>query len=959
MKTLFKILAILVVIIFSLLFILPMVYKSEIINLTKSELNKNVNATIDFEDIDLSLFKSFPNFNISIYGFNIVGKGEFKNDTLIKIERISMAIDIFSVINSNSYKVKNIKLYNPVANIKVLKDGSPNYDISLTEEVIENKISNENAVTGFYFDIDKFQISNGELNYYDDELNLIVRITGLYHTLSGRLGTDKAVLFTSTKVGNFNVKYHDVTYITNAAVVYKASIDADIKNEIYKLGKNELIVNDLFVNFDGAVSFIDDEPNIILTFKSKGNKFKDILSLVPVIYATNFKSITTEGVFSLEGFIKGTYNENHIPSFNIVASVDNAMFKYPDLPKSVSNININANISNKGGDIDNTIIDIGKLELSLGNNPFSASLKVSTPVSDPNIITSLVGEINLNNIQDFYPLEDDLTGDISFNVKFDGKLSSIENISKGNNNFVAMGSILARNLNYKTSTIRNSINIEVAQLNFSPQYIDLVSFKATVDKSDIQATGKISNYLPYYFNTGVLDGSLILNSNYLNIDGLISESDTDNTLPGDTAISVQQHTDVKSSSIVEIPKNIKFLVSTKFNKLIYDSLEMNNIAGKLIIADKTLQLQNLTMDAVDGKMIVSGSYSIKDIDKPQVDFQVNMKNLSIQKAYNKFAIIRNYLPMAKKTTGLFSADFNLNTILDADMMPVYSTMNGKGTLSTSNIIINDLNTLSQIAESLKLIKFNKLEIDKIHLSFEFVDGKLEVKPAKFKYQNVNAEIEGWTSFDKSIGYTLKLEIPRAEFGGDANKVIDGLLAQINNYGTNFSVSDIIPISIFIDGTLNNPKISTAFTSTNSTVVEKTEGIINKEIEKEKEKLSKEASAKAQKIIKDADNQAKQIIQEAEKQATLINESAAEAKNNLIAETDKQANALIAEGKKNGFVAEMAAKEAAKQLKSEVGNNADNIIAEANKNADNIINEAKKAAKKLKADAKKQAQKIKE
>ena len=81
MKILLKILAALVVIIIALIFILPAIYKSEIITLTKMELNKNVNATVDFDDIDLSLFSSFPDFNISIYGLNIVGKNEFENDT--------------------------------------------------------------------------------------------------------------------------------------------------------------------------------------------------------------------------------------------------------------------------------------------------------------------------------------------------------------------------------------------------------------------------------------------------------------------------------------------------------------------------------------------------------------------------------------------------------------------------------------------------------------------------------------------------------------------------------------------------------------------------------------------------------------------------------------------------------------------------------------------------------------
>ncbi|MFK5857477.1 MAG: AsmA-like C-terminal region-containing protein [Bacteroidota bacterium] len=965
MKILLKILAALIVIVIVLIFILPAIYKSEIISLTKNELNKNVNATIDFDNIDLSLFSSFPDFNISIYGLNIVGKNEFEKDTLIKIERISMALDLFSVINSDSYRIKGIKVYSPIVNIKVLENGKSNYDISLPHTDAENVNSKDNSTdndSGFNLDINKFHISQGELTYCNAELNTQVYLSGLNHTLSGKLATDDVVLFTNTKIASLTLIYEDIPYLSNVAVVYKASIDADIINEIYTLGKNELIINDLFTSFDGTVSYIEDDLNLILTFNSVGNKFKDILSLVPAIYANDFGKIETEGKFSINGFVKGVYSDKHIPSFNISASVDDAMFKYPDLPGSVKNIVVEANISNTGGDIDNTIIDIGKLNMMLGKNQFSANVKISTPISDPNIDTRIIGEINLADIKNFYPIEggDELVGDLSFNVKFEGALSSIEenNLTSGDNRFIAMGSILARDINYKTSTIKDPINIVTVQLNFSPKYLDLVSFNATTGKNNIQATGKIVNYLPYYFNNGKLGGNLIINSSYLNIDELLSVPDVESSSSMDNKPANQGHTEGTSDFIVEIPDNINFTVLAKFQKLIYDSLEMDNVTGKLILNNRILQIKNLSMDAVEGKMIVVGSYSTVNLEKPEVDFNLNMKNMSIPDAYNQFAIIRNYLPLAKKTTGLFSADFRLNTVLDNHMLPVYSTTNGSGTLSTTKITINDLNSLTQIAQSLKLINFNSMEIDKIHVNFEFVDGKLEVQPTKFKYQNIDAEIEGWTSFDKSIGYTLKLDVPRSEFGSEANKVIDGLLAQVNSYGANISVSDMIPVSISIDGTLDNPKISTAFNASKSnTIVKEVKETVAEELNKAKEKLSEDAEVKAQKIIDDANKQSKQLIKEAEEQAKLLKTDAAAAKKNLITEADKQAKALIAEGKKNGFVAEMAAKEVAKQLKYEVNNNADAIIEEVKKHADDIIKEAKIASKKLNEEAKKEAKKV--
>ncbi|NQU35096.1 MAG: hypothetical protein HQ521_17865 [Bacteroidetes bacterium] len=959
MKTLLKIVGVLVVIIIALLFILPLVFKSEIIRLTKKELNKNINATVNFEDIDLSLIKSFPDFNLSIEGLYIVGDDDFNQDTLIKVKTISMALDIFSVLNSDNYVVKRINLIDPSFNVIVNRNGKANYDISLPDDVDSSSKPSTEETSTFSMSIKKFQISNGKVNYIDQELNTQVFISGLNHTLSGELGSENFVLHTSTKIESISLIYDGISYLTKATLAYNANITADTKNEIYTLGKNELIINNLFIAFDGSVSFINDDPNMVITFASKGNKFKDILSMIPAIYTTGYEKITTDGTFSVNGYVKGIYTDEQLPSFDITAEVKDGMFSYPDLPKSVTNINIKSNIANKGGIADNTIINVSEFRMQLGDNPISASFKISSPVSDPNIKARITGDFNLAETKDFYPISetDDLHGELIIDVKFDGKLSAVENIgtksAKGEQEFLAMGSVVAKDISYRTSMFVNPLIIKTTQINFSPYYLDIVTFSATSGKSDIGVTGKIENYLDYYLNNGVLNGTMVSNSNYLNIDEMFIESKDDEVTGNDSlAIGGISTGETEAGSVIDIPDNINFAVSSKFDKLIYDKLEMDNVGGKLIIANKTLQINNLKMEAVGGNMTINGSYSTIDVENPKVDFDLKMENMNIPSAYDQFAIFRNYLPLTKKTTGLFSADFNLNTLLKNDMMPDYSTMSGGGLLSTKKIVISGLNSLTEIADMLNIEQLKQLSIDDFIAHFKLEAGKLIVKPTKFNYKNIDAEIAGWTGLDQSIEYDMNIMVPRSEFGSSANKVIDDLLSQANFLGNNFSLPSIIPINISIEGTLDKPVVKTKLSDN----IGSTSTNIVKEIIKNE--LGNETAAKAQKIIDDASKQAKYIIDEAKKQSKLIKDNAADAVELLNKETAKQAEGLIAEGKKNGMVAEMAAKEAAKRIRKEAANNGVGIINEANRKADGLIIEAEKLAEKLKRDAQAQADNIK-
>jgi hypothetical protein len=374
---------------------------------------------------------------------------------------------------------------------------------------------------------------------------------------------------------------------------------------------------------------------------------------------------------------------------------------------------------------------------------------------------------------------------------------------------------------------------------------------------------------------------------------------------------------------------------------------MKNVKGKVTMKNKVLNLDNLQMDVVKGLMTVTGNYSVINPKLAKVNMVFKLKGLDIPSAYNQFAVMKTYLPIAKKTTGDFSSTFTLSTQLDGDMMPVYETMNGTGELNTSKITVNDLNTLLQIAEALKFDKLKKLELNELLVKFQFIDGKMAVKPFDLKYKNITANIEGWTSFNQSINYVMGLNVPRAELGAEANKLMENLFSEVNKLGGNFTLPETIAVDVLIGGTLTKPTVKTGLAEGGNNILEKAKEELIKEI-------SKEAMEKAQQILAEADKQAKAIIAEAEKQAKYLRENTDEAIAKLNAETDKQAEALMVEAKKQGFVAELAATEAVKQLRKEADKQVQSLSSESDKQANALIATAKKTAKSIQDEAQKQA-----
>lgn len=953
MKTLLKIIGILIIVIVALLVIIPMVFKAEIIEITKKEINKNVNAKVEFAKMDLNLFSSFPDFNLSIDRLSISGKGEFDNDTLATIEEVSVSVDLLSVFSGNSYTIKKIKLINPKVYVKILENGKANYEITIEEQDVNKGSDTKNTEqSAFNLSINRFHIENGYLFYNDLESEIIMSAAGINHTLYGNLSSDNVVLRANSKISKLNLSYGGINYLNNVAIASKANIDADLKNEIYKLGRNDLIINGLIIEFDGSVSYINDDLNLLLTFKSVENDFQQILSLIPAIYTKDYENIISEGTFSIDGLISGAYTENALPAFSINASIMEGKFQYPTLPKSVSNINMVSNISNKGGDADNTIINISRFDLKLGDNPISARLKISSPVSDPEIDTKFTGTFNLSELSQYYPLseEEQLSGMIIADLSFKGNLSSIE--QEKYDEFLAMGSIVANNVKYSTPEISTDVLIEKAQLNFSPAYIDLVSFKARADSSDLNATGKITNYISYYLRDDVLAGYFSANSKYLNIDQLLSVKQEDEQINVNSNQDDFNGENTSETEPLEIPSNINFSVDCKFKKLVYDNLDMEQVVGSIEIKNSSLIINELSMKAVGGEMGLTGSFSTADANNPVASINFDIQNISIPESYNNFAIFRKYLPLTQKTTGLMSATFSLNTVLDSKLIPEYETMHGNGSLSTKSVSINGINTMVKLADELKISALKNVSINDFIAQFKVDSGKLVVSPTNFKSGAISGEISGWTGLDQKIGYNLHLNIPKSQLGGAANDVIDNMLNQINGLGTNFSMPNNIPVDIIIGGTLLDPKIETKLSNN----VMDLKNVDAKEIIKNE--IGEDALEQTQKLIDEADIQAQNIIDEATKQAELIRLKASEAVKLLNTETDNQAKAIMDEGKKNGFVGEMAAKEAVKQLQKNASLKADDILEEANKVADELLKNARIKADKLNEEAQKKADKLK-
>ncbi len=86
-----------VVSIIALLFASGYIFRGKIVSLVKTEINKNINAKVDFKEVDISFLRHFPKVSIGLDELNVTDTGSFAADTLLFTKRLDAAVDVMSL----------------------------------------------------------------------------------------------------------------------------------------------------------------------------------------------------------------------------------------------------------------------------------------------------------------------------------------------------------------------------------------------------------------------------------------------------------------------------------------------------------------------------------------------------------------------------------------------------------------------------------------------------------------------------------------------------------------------------------------------------------------------------------------------------------------------------------------------------------------------------------------------
>lgn len=757
MKKGLKITGIVLGVILILMFILPFAFQGKIAGIVKTEGNKMLNAQFDFKKLNISLFRHFPQASVTLEDFWLKGTGEFANDTLVQAGEVTAAVNLFSLFGDSGYDISKISIEDTRLHAIILPDGRANWDIMKPDTTsTAATTTTEETSSPFKVRLQHFAIKNMNLIYDDRQGKMYADIRNFNALCAGDLGSDHTTLQLEAETDALTYKMNGISFLSEAKISAQMHVDADLVNNKYTLKENTIRLNAIQAGIDGWVALKGPAIDMDLKLNTNDVGFKEILSLIPAIYATEFASLKTDGTATLSASANGTLQGDTVPAFNIDMQVKNAMFRYPALPAGVDQINITANVQNPGGSLDLTTISIQPLSFRLADNPFSLTAHIKTPMSDPDFKVEAKGMLNLGMIKQVYPLGGmELNGTINANLQMAGRLSYIE--QELYDRVQASGTIGLTGMKLKMKDMPD-LEIKKALFTFTPQYLQLSETTVNIGKNDLTADSRFENYIGYALKGTTLKGNLNIRSNYLNLnDFMTTSAESASTSSGNTTVA--DSTATATTGIFEVPRNIDFLMDANLKQVLFDKMTFGNMNGKLIVKDGKVDMKNLSMNTMGGNVTMNGYYSTANVKKPEMNAGFKLSGISFSQAYKELDMVQKLAPIFESLKGNFSGSINVDTDLDAAMSPVLNTMQGNGSLSTHDLSLSGVKAIDQIADAIKQPSLKDMKVKDMTLDFTIKEGRVETKPFDIKLGDYALNLSGSTGLDQTINYSGKVKLP--------------------------------------------------------------------------------------------------------------------------------------------------------------------------------------------------------
>ena len=681
-------------------------------------------------DLDKSIFDLKTEAHINDFNFTLDKEQYLKNkkvnaELITKINTNSLSF----IFEQNNLKVNKLPI-DFVGKLDFLKNG---YDLDFKVQSTNSKLND------FFTALPPAYVTWLEKTKVKGNTDLLLTLKGKYIASTN----EKPDLGFSMKIREGEINYKKAQ--TSATNIF---LNFDTKLPSLDVEKLKINIDSVFFNLgkDYVKAIIKTEglssPNIDATIKSK-------INLAQLDQAFGIPNIDVKGLLDVDINSKGVYDEvnKKLPITKGAVSFKNGYIKTNYYPNAIKNINLLASVSDDSGTLKDLKININPASFDFEGKPIYVKANLEN-LENVKYDIDAKGELDLAKIYKVFSQKGlDLEGYIKADVSFKGTQqdATAGNYSKLNNK----GTLVLRNIRTKSEYLPKPFIIKEGLFVFNQDKMNFNNFSAVYGKSDFKMNGYLQNVIDFVLSDkAILKGNFNVNAKYINVDEFMSKSDDKAT-----------ETTSSSNGVVVIPPNFDLQFNCLAQKVDFDELKLQNLKGNVVINNGKLNLNKSAFDIIGSNVAMDVIYGNESTNKAFFDFKVLAKEFDVKRAYNEIKMFREMASAAENAEGIISLDYNVSGKLNSEMMPIYPSIKGGGTLSVKNVKMKGFKMFSAVSKKTGKDGIKNPDVSNVAIKSTIKNNIITIERFKFKVAGFRPRIEGTTSFDGRLNIKMRLGLP--------------------------------------------------------------------------------------------------------------------------------------------------------------------------------------------------------
>jgi len=759
--------------------LIPILFKGKIIRSVKEMANATLLAKLDFEEAEVSLFSSFPQLDIRLKKLTIKGINELEGNTLLQTETLSTSVSLSSLWKSDGIAVSSLVLTDPQFALMVTPSGKANWNIFKPTD----KVASGAEKKPMQMELTRIQLIKCQFTYRDNQSKMGTGFRDGNFDLSAVVdGNDTRLKFTG-QADSIQYEYNGRKLISGMTVSGSGEIQANFDRMSFQFLDNKFLINMLPVELRGTFAMGEKEDQYDLTFQSNGASLEQLIGFLPQEQQQKLKSFEKSGTLDFKGAIKGSHSDTTFPSLVADLKLTDGKMKYPSRQNEINKIEITANLSKPQGSMDSLLISVSKFGATIAGHPLEADLKISTPVSNPILTGNLKGEIDFPSLKQTIPMDSmEIEGSLQTNLHFDGPYAAID---KGEyDKFQTKGELSVRDFSYRSAAFPERVAIHSAGFVFNSKEVTISAMKGKLGSSDFTIDGSIADYWAFLLKDGILQGNLKVKSDMLDVTQMMNGG--------------KQTVDTLHTEPYVIPARINLTLLANISRMRYSRMEITETTGKLLVKDQKLSLDQLSMNLLGGKMVLSGLYSAIAKSPADFNFKIDIKDFDLPTAYGSLGVVRHLLPIARNSKGTFLSGLSLSGKLGRDYAPYFETLNGNGQITVKNLELAGAGMFDEIGKYFRKDLFTNVKVNDFTSNIVLTNGALSVAPFTTKVANQEVTVSGSQSLSLDLNYLFNFKVNKNDLSSEVTSFI-GMVPGTENI-------DKYPIKINMVGNLKKPEV---------------------------------------------------------------------------------------------------------------------------------------------------------